>query len=108
MAKELKDIQQLINDKADSKLKKLVNELYNLLSNGENFYLIKDININIGTAEKPRVISLAYIFGSNGFEKQIIENNTERYRMMESAEFLSKVESIREDIDGLLNDSLNH
>ena len=103
MARELKDVQQLINDKADAKLKTKLRELHNSIYNGEAYEMLKDIKINIGSADKPKTISLCSIFGSDGFEKQIIENNTERYRAKEAEAFISKVESLREDVDSLLD-----
>ena len=33
----------------------------------------------------------------------VIENHTQRYRELEATEFLSKVESLRNDVDALLD-----
>jgi len=103
MSKQLKDVQQLINDKADAKLYNEVRKLQTLLYSGEPYNITREIKINVGTCESPKVISLYSVFSSDGFEKQIIENNTERYRAMEAELFLSKVESLREDVDCLLD-----
>lgn len=101
------DIQQIINNKADSKLKAAIKNINDIICNGEGYQLLKDIKINIGTQEKPKSIGLAWIFSSSGFESQIIENNTQRYREAEAIEFMQKVDSIREDVDNLL-DSRNY
>ncbi len=103
MAKELKDVQQLVNDKADSKLKSDLSALQKSIYSGVQYELLKGITLNVGTAEKPKNISLYSIFSSDGFEAKIIENNTERYRATEAQLFLSKVESLREDVDNLLD-----
>lgn len=103
MAKLVSDIQQLINDRADNKLKADLRKLHNLLYNGEGYEMLKDISVNVGTPEKPRTNTLAYILGSGGFENEIIEKNTERYRAKETKEFLAKVDSLRQDVDNLLD-----
>jgi len=102
MEKTTADIQQLINNKADAKLKNKVRELHNLLYNGEAYDMLKEIEVNIGTAEAPRNISIAYILSDSGLGQKIIEVNTERYRENETKDFLNKVESLREDVDSLL------
>jgi hypothetical protein len=106
MAKNLlPDIQQVINNKADKKLKDAIQELNAFIYNGENYELIKGINVNVGSAEKPKTISLYSIFSSEGFESKIIENNTDRYRANEVNGFLSKVDSLRADVDNLLDNN---
>jgi hypothetical protein len=102
----LKDIQELINAKADKKLEDAVRALCKSVSDGENYNLIKGITINIGTTGKPKNIGLYSIFSSDGFAAKIIENNTQRYRDIESELFLKKVESLRDNVDHLL-DSVN-
>ena len=100
---KIKDVQQLINDKADKKLKDQVYNLQRSIQSGEFYNLILNIRVNIGTAEKPKSIPLYSIFSTDGFFFKIIENNTERYRAKEAEEFMSKVESLREDADNLLD-----
>jgi hypothetical protein len=101
--KNLKDVQQLINDKADARLKKDLSSISNQLYNGIGYNLLKDIYINVGTTDKPRSISLIYILSDSGLAGKIIEANTERYREEENKNFLEKVESLRNDVDELLN-----
>lgn len=104
MAKKLiAEIQQLINDRADAKLKSDLSALQNALYSGNYYELVKGIQINVGNSEKPKNIGLYSVFSSDGFEKIIIENNTERYRAAEAEAFLSKVDSLREDVDNLLD-----
>ena len=98
-----KDIQSLINARADKKLKENLKKISNLLYNGEGYQLLRDISVNIGTAEKPKNIGLAFILSDSGLESQIIEKNTERYREQEIEEFLAKVDSLREDVDTFLD-----
>ena len=98
-----KDIQSLINARADKKLKENLKKISNLLYNGEGYQLLRDISVNIGTAEKPKNVALAFLLSDSGFERQIIEKNTERYREQETKEFLSKVDSLREDVDTFLD-----
>lgn len=102
MANELNDVQQLINKKADEKLKQQLNTLQHPLYTGELYKLLQGIYINVGTSEKPKNIALYTIFNAEGFEAIIIENNTQRYREEESKLFLNKVNSLREDVDNLL------
>lgn len=103
MAKDLKDIQQLINDKADQKLYDAVQNLHRHVSNGENYQLLKDVLVNVGTSEKPKMLSLAYVFSDSGFRDKIIEINQQRYRSNENSSFIEQVESIRQHVDNLLN-----
>jgi len=103
MAQEVKDIQQLINQRADAKLEKAIDDLYRYIDNGENYQLLKEISVNAGTPEKPKMICVTTIFGNNWLKDKIIENNRERYRSKETADFMEKVESLRQDVDTLLN-----
>jgi hypothetical protein len=105
MAKEIKDIQQIINDRADRKLGQEINKIYQFLSNGENYNLIKDILINVGTAEKPKQIRIYSLFTNDGLLGKIIEQNQERYRSEETSAFIGKVESIRNDVDQLMENA---
>lgn len=98
-----KDIQSLINARADKKLKENLQKISNLLYNGEGYQLFRDISVNIGTAENPKNVGLAFLLSDSGFESQIIEKNTERYREQETKDFLAKVDSLREDVDNLLD-----
>jgi len=100
---EMKDVQQLINDRADAKLKKEVDGLHDSIYNGKAYHLLGDLRVNVGTTEKPKNIHLHSIFGASGFRQHIIEANTENYREAETKEFLEKVESLRQDVDNLLN-----
>lgn len=102
MSTPINDIQKLINDKADAKLRNQLQSLQKLLYSGEYYNLISNITINVGTAEKPKNIGLYSIFSSDGFEKKIIENNTQRFREQEAKDFIAKVESLRQDVDYLL------
>ena len=103
--KSISDIQQMINNRADKNLKDVLRKLNELVYNGETYQLLKDITLNVGTAEKPKNITLCYIFSSDGFQEKIIEKNTERYRTMEAESFFKKVESLREDVDALLDNA---
>lgn len=102
MAKEIKDVQQIINERADQKLENEIHEIYHFLSNGRNYELIKDILINVGTAEKPKMVRIYSLFSGDGLRDNIIEKNRDRYRSEETAAFMQKVESIRQDVDNLL------
>lgn len=105
MENTIVDIQKLINDRADARLDKAVEALNSFVRNHENHPLLEDIRLNIGTADKPNVIYLYNIFNSTGLRDKIIEANKERYRKEESSIFLAKVESLREDVDNLMNGS---
>lgn len=105
MAKEIKDIQQIINDRADRKLEKAIRDIYTFLSSGENYELIKGVSINAGTSEKPNNIKIYSLFSSDGLQDKIIELNQQRYRSKETAAFVEKVESIRNDVDQLMENS---
>lgn len=106
MEQKITGIQQLINNKADAKLKADLKLLQKSVCSGVFYELIKGISLNVGTSEKPRNIDLYAIF-NQGFGDKIIENNIERYREAEAKLFLDKVESLREDVDNLL-DSKNY
>lgn len=101
MAKEIKDIQQLINDRAEKRLYADIDILSNPLS--KKWQFLENILVNIGTSEKPNVIQLYNILTNSGFRQEIFEKNIARYREEEAESFLQKVESIREDVDNLLN-----
>lgn len=107
MENTIVDIQKLINDRADARLDKAVEALNSFVRNGENYSLL-DIRLNIGTAEKPNVIYLYNIFNSTGLRDKIIEANKEQYRKEESSIFLAKVESLREEVDNLMNGSQDY
>lgn len=100
-------IQELINKKADAKLKSDIKALDNVLCNGIGYQLLKDISVNVGTAENPKKVSLAWILSGSGLEDKIIETHTERYRKEETEAFLKQVEDLRAEVDNLL-DSKNY
>lgn len=100
MAKQLKDIQEIINKAADDRLIANINTLNTFLWSGENRNLLEGIQINTGTAEKPNMSQAYYIFSD--LKERIISNNTERYRAEEAKKFMDKVNSIRQDVDNLM------
>ena len=91
---KINTIQTLIDLRADDKLQNDLRALQRSIYTGIYYELIKDIVINIGTTEKPKFIPLYLIFCSEGFQNEIIEKNTERYRGIESKEFISKFDKI--------------
>ncbi len=104
MSENIKGIQELINERAESKLRSDIKKLHQPLK--EQYYkLLDDIKVNVGTSEKPSYCQLSLILGSDGFEKTIIDKNIQKYIEAETKEFLEKVESLRDDVDNLLNNA---
>ena len=103
MEKNIMHIQELINARADKKLEADLRALKGIFDTSVNSFLVKDIFIEVGTADKPRKVDLDCMFDNSVFGIKIIENNTQRYREAESKLFLAEVNSLREDVDNLLN-----
>lgn len=101
MAKEIKDIQALINDRAEKRLYAEIDVVGNSISS--NWKLLDGIMVNVGTSENPNTIQLYHILTNTGFRNKIFEKNIDRYKEEEAKSFLEKVESIREDVDNLLS-----
>jgi hypothetical protein len=55
---EMKDVQQLINDRADAKLKKEVKDISRILTTGVNYELLK--NIVVILAHMKNQVTLGY------------------------------------------------
>jgi aminoglycoside phosphotransferase len=98
----MKDLQEIINKKAAAKLDADLRQLHDLPYN-KLYHLFRDskIIVNVGTSEKPRNISLASVFGRDGFYQQLYDKNIERYIENESKEFVQRVEELQSQIDEL-------
>lgn len=104
----LSKVQELINAKADKRLKDDIRDIHNVLCNGKGGRLLGEIKINIGTSEEPLITYLNYILNEDRLGSIVFESHKERYRDEESKEFLKKVESLREDVDNLLDNQFNN
>ncbi len=101
--KTTQEIQDLINAKADKRLTDDLEALHRTLNSGTAYFLLKSTIVNIGSSDTPKMESLSHILGPQGLRTSIIEKNQQRYRERETKEFLEKVESLRDDVDHLLN-----
>lgn len=101
--KTTKDIQDLINAKAKARLDADITTLHRMVSNGNNHKLLKDVKVNVGTEDEPQMESLHWIFSDKACGKAIVEANLQRYIEEETKAFMEKVESLRDDVDHLLN-----
>lgn len=104
----LSKVQELINAKADKRLEDDICAIRNMLYTGKGGRLLGEIKINIGTSENPIIIYLSNVLNHDRLGEKVFEANKERYRDEESKEFLKKVESLREDVDNLLDNQFNN
>ena len=96
-------IQEVINARADNKLKDEIKLLHNTLYNGLGYKLLKDINIHRKVNDKDAEFSLAYILSEEwyGFGKEIFEMHKETYRKSETALFLQEVSELKDKVNEL-------
>lgn len=98
-------IQQIINDRAKEKLNTDIRAINGYLTSGTPYNLLKEISINIGTAEKPQTTSLSYILNTTEMWSRVFDASIQKYIDRESKEFVQQVESLRSDVDSLLEGS---
>lgn len=112
MAQDIKNLQALINDKADARLEADLRQLQARLTDGLAYTLLggqNSINIKI---RKFDIATDSYIdadvhildlFTSRGLCENIRANNRERYRAEEAAAFVNTVQQVKKEVDQLLN-----
>lgn len=105
MPKKIEDIQQIVNIKAKNKLYNDIDNLNNALH--ESNISLDGMSINISIDGVINNIPLEHIFSNRGFRSKIFNLNIDRYIKLESIDFIDKVESIKEEIDKLLDNTIN-
>lgn len=98
----MKELQDIINKRAESKLKSEISALSHILYS-KNKDILDGIRVNIGTHEVPKTIELRLILEDSALGVAIFNKNIERYKEKETAEFLQKVENLQGQIDDLMN-----
>ena len=78
--KTTKEIQDLINAKADNRLSNDIEALHRTLNSGTAYDLLNSTIVNIGSSDTPKMESLSRILGPQGLRASIIEKNQQRYR----------------------------
>lgn len=99
------DLNQLIKNKATSRLQNEVSEYLNNFINHKFFDAISDFKVKITNDGKEDERNIrGFLWSSNGlaFEK-IISKFQPKYIERESKEFMDKVESLQQDVQELFN-----
>jgi len=94
----MKDLQSIIDKRAEVKLINELNECHNFLYE-KKYRFICDANIylNIGTTDKPENISLQSLFSSSyRIYKELYDFYIEKYKEAETILFLKEIEDLKQ------------
>lgn len=105
--KNIQSIQNLINKKARQRLDSDIDALNRTVRSGALRNLLGNTEVTIKLDNKDVTVALCDIFLQSNIRNAIFNNNVERYIKEESEDFLEKVESLREDVDNLLENVQN-
>ena len=104
---ETQTIQNVINKRAESKLRKDLDFLSDLYARDDYKYkyLFKGIKINMGTTEKPEVEDIIFVFrNTRRFYKEAFEKNLPKYIEEETVLFLKEIEELKSKVETLEGD----
>lgn len=103
-------LQDVINKRAEAKLKKDLNFLANLyvMDNFKYSQIFEKVFVNIGTAEKPENVKAINVFSSNRrIYREAFDKNIDRYIKDETELFLKEIEQLKERVETLEGDIQN-
>ncbi len=89
----MKDLQAIVDKRAEDKLNTEIREIHNFLYS--KYELLSQLTINTGTIEKPQNMSLHRIFDATVLSKKIFDVNIEKYKEKESEKFIKEMEVLR-------------
>lgn len=105
-------IQNIINARADNKLKAEIKALHEILSNGNGYKLLKEINITVSKNDKITSVNLAWLLSTDSsyYGNEIFEKHKEEYRKQETNLFIQEVAKLNNkviDLQSQLEDLQN-
>lgn len=103
----MKDLQALIDKRAEDKLNDELNKINKVLYDSNE--LFKDVRINVtGEGIKDMNTSLTFLLSSSrDLRKNIFNANIERYKEQETKKFLKEIEDLKEKVERL-NDEISY
>jgi len=105
MAKEMKDLQALINKRAEERLDKDISDLCKVRSHRllSNRYLLPNVRFADETISKDRMDLKELLYPGGIYTKKLKEAWLPIYITEESELFLNRVEELESQVDDLLN-----